>query len=117
LKISDFSLEPPDDLLALQSDTMLLLTLVFDSLSPGTSTLLFEDITLGDVLAGRRTPTTTAGSITVRDVLVPEPGTLALFAGAVAMALGARRRRRTTLAESRQDTVGQGLPVEAHQTC
>jgi hypothetical protein len=43
----------PNDLPALQIDVMLLFTLVFDSLFPGTSTLLFEDVTLGDVLAGR----------------------------------------------------------------
>lgn len=103
LKISDFSLELPDDLLALQSDAMLLFTLVFDSLSPGTSALLFEDITLGDVLAGRRTPTTTAGSITVRDAQVPEPGTLALLASAGLMALVGRRPRCSGRRESCAD--------------
>jgi len=116
LKVSDFSLELPDDLLALQSDAMLLFSLVFDSLAPGTSALSFENITLGDVLAGRRTATTTAGSITVRDAQVPEPGTLALLAGAGLIALSGRWRR-TAPQESRQDAVGQGLPVEAHQAC
>lgn len=94
LKVSDFSLELPDDLLALQSDAMLLFTLVFDSLAPGASALLFENITLGDVLAGRRTAIATAGSITVRDAPMPEPGTLALLACAGLIALGGRGRYR-----------------------
>jgi hypothetical protein len=42
LKVSDFSLEFPDDLLALQSDAMLLFSLAFDSLAPGTSALLSD---------------------------------------------------------------------------
>lgn len=92
LKVSDFSLEFPDDLLALQSDAMLLFSLAFDSLAPGTSALLFENITLGDVLGGRRTATATAGSLTVLDAPIPEPGTLALLVGVGLIALGGCRR-------------------------
>lgn len=111
LKVSDFSLEPPDDLLALQSDAMLLLTLVFDSLAPGTSMLSFEEITVADVLGGRRMPTTSAGSITVRDAQVPEPGTLALLAGAGLIALVGRRPHRAGRRQSCADDQRQRRPV------
>ncbi|MBK6585571.1 MAG: hypothetical protein IPG20_22445 [Gammaproteobacteria bacterium] len=49
LNLSAFSLEDPTDLLALQSDSVLLLTLGFKSLVVGTSALTFENVTLGDV--------------------------------------------------------------------
>jgi hypothetical protein len=81
LNLSAFSLEAPEDLLALQSDSMLLLTLGFKGIAPGTSSLLFENVILGDVLGAPRTPTSRNGSITVLPAVVPEPGTLALFAG------------------------------------
>ncbi len=99
LKVSDFSLELPDDLLALQSDSMPLFTLVFDSLAAGTSTLLFENITLGDVLGGRRDAIPTTGSITVRAAPLPEPGTLMLLAGAGLLCLSGHRARRKKRAE------------------
>lgn len=94
LNLSAFSLEAPDDLLALQSDSMLLLTLAFKGIAPGTSSLLFENVTLGDVLGTPRTPSSRNGSITVLPAAVPEPGTLALPAGAGLLALGSRRLRR-----------------------
>lgn len=90
LNLSAFSLEDPSDLLSLQSDSMLLLTLGFTSSAAGTSPLVFELVTLGDVLGTLRTPTLSSGSITVLPAAVPEPGTLALFAaGWIALA---RRR-------------------------
>ena len=94
LNLSAFSLEAPDDLLALQSDSMLLLTLAFKGKAPGTSSLLFENVTVGDVLGSPRTPTSSSGRITVLPAAVPEPGTLALLAGAGLIALGGRRLRR-----------------------
>ncbi|MBN8519652.1 MAG: PEP-CTERM sorting domain-containing protein [Candidatus Accumulibacter sp.] len=100
LNLSAFSLEAPDDLLALQSDSMLLLTLAFKGMAPGTSALFFENITLGDVLGTPRTSTSSNGSITVLAAAVPEPGTLALLAGAGLMALGGRRLRRAVPADS-----------------
>lgn len=100
LNLSAFSLEAPDDLLVLQSDSMLLLTLAFKGMAPGTSALFFENITLGDVLGTPRTSTSSNGSITVLPAAVPEPGTLALLAGAGLMALGGRRLRRAVPADS-----------------
>ncbi|SBT04501.1 conserved exported hypothetical protein [Candidatus Accumulibacter aalborgensis] len=82
LNLSAFSLEDPTDLLALQSDSMRLLTLGFKSLAVGTSALAFENVTLGDVNGVEREHSTTSGSITVLSALLPEPGTLALLAGA-----------------------------------
>ncbi len=98
LNVSDFSWEPvPSDLLAMQSDEMLLFTLVFDSLAPGTGLLEFKsdkkDITLGSVEGKPRTPTPSTGSITVLAPL-PEPGTLALFAGALLIVVARHLHRR-----------------------
>lgn len=99
LKVSDFSFEWPDDLLALQIDSMPLFTLVFDSLAVGTSTLLFENITLGDVLGGRRDAIPTNGGITVRAAPLPEPGTLMLLASVGLLCISGRRPRRKNHAE------------------
>lgn len=94
LNLSAFSLEAPDDLLALQSDSMLLLTLGFKGIALGTSSLLFENITFGDALGTPRTPTSSNGSITVLPAAVPEPGTLVLLAGAGLMVVISLRRRQ-----------------------
>ena len=105
LNLSAFSLEDPTDLLALQSDSMLLLTLGFKSLAVGTSGLAFENVTLGDVNGVEREHSTTNGSITVLFAQLPEPGTLALLAGAGLILLAMR------LAGSARD----GSPT--HQEC
>ncbi|EXI66568.1 MAG: hypothetical protein AW08_02473 [Candidatus Accumulibacter adjunctus] len=94
LKLSAFSLEDPADLLALQSDSMLLLTLAFTGSGLGTSPLDFDNITVGDVLGTPRAATATGGSITVGAPPLPEPGTLALLAGAGLIVFGRRCCRK-----------------------
>jgi len=90
LNLSAFSLEDPADLLAMQSDSMLLLTLAFTGTGLGTSALDFENITVGDVLGTSRTATANSGSITVVAPPLPEPGTLALLVGAGLIVFGRR---------------------------
>jgi hypothetical protein len=92
--VSDFSLESIADLLALQTDSFDLFTLVFDAVGGGVSPLGFEAVTLGDAAGNPVAFTAGAGSITVT-AAVPEPGSTALVAAA-ALALfgvGAARRR------------------------
>ncbi|MEF8720391.1 MAG: PEP-CTERM sorting domain-containing protein [Candidatus Accumulibacter necessarius] len=100
LTVSDFSLEPVPDLLVWQTllvrqdGTMRLFSIEFDTLLPGTTLLEFKTVTLGNVWGDPRTPTLSTGSITVLPAAVPEPGTLALLAGAGLITLGGRRFRR-----------------------
>ncbi|SBT04445.1 conserved exported hypothetical protein [Candidatus Accumulibacter aalborgensis] len=95
LNLSAFSLEDPTALLAVQSDSMLLLTLGFKSLAVGTSALTFENVTLGDVNGVEREHSSTSGSITVLSAPLPEPGTLVLLAGAGLIVLPMRLARPT----------------------
>ena len=100
LTVSDFSLEPVPDLLVWQTllvsqdGTMRLFSIEFDTLLPGTTLLEFKTVTLGNVWGDPRTPTLSTGSITVLPAAVPEPGTLALLAGAGLITLGGFRFRR-----------------------
>lgn len=82
----------PDDLRDLQPDSFDLLTLVFDTLAPGTSALTLGVVTLGDADGARVDVDTEAGSITVDPRQVPEPGTSALAALALVLGLAWRRR-------------------------
>lgn len=90
--LSDFSLEPPADLLALQGDSFPLLTLIFDTLAVGSSALEFDRINLGDVYGD---PVSLAaagpGSISVDPAQIPEPGSLALLLGGLLSTLLVRR--------------------------
>ena len=122
LNVSDFSLEPsPADLLAAQSDELLLFTLFFDSVATGSSALVFssdeKDITLGSVEGNPRMPSATGGSIEVRAAPMPEPGTLALLAGAglifVASSLALRGFREIELFRRRRGPAG--LTPDRHQ--
>lgn len=90
LNLSAFSLEDPADLLAIQSDSMLLLTLAFSGIGLGISPLDFDNITVGDVLGTSRPATANSGSITVVAAPLPEPGTLALLVGAGLIVFGRR---------------------------
>ena len=100
LTVSDFSLEPVPDLLVWQTllvrqdGTMRLFSIEFDTLLPGTTLLEFKTVTLGNVWGDPREPTLSTGSISVRATPMPEPGTLALLAGAGLITLGGRRFRR-----------------------
>lgn len=91
--LSDFSLELPNDLLALQGDSFPLLTLYFDSLAAGTSSLSFDQVTLGDAEGN---PVSLASAdparITVEYVQVPEPGILGLLLTGAIAGLMVRRR-------------------------
>jgi hypothetical protein len=79
--VSDFSLEAPADLLALQTNEFVLFSIVFDTLALGTSPLGFSGVTLGDAQGNQITPAGLAGgSITV--AAVPEPGALGLLLAA-----------------------------------
>ena len=100
LTVSDFSLEPVPDLLVWQTllvrqdGTLRLFSIEFDTLLPGTTLLEFKTVTLGNVWGDPREPTLSTGSISVRATPMPEPGTLALLAGAGLITLGGRRFRR-----------------------
>ena len=100
LTVSDFSLEPVpyllvwQTLLVRQDGTMRLFSIEFDTLLPGTTLLEFKTVTLGNVWGDPREPTLSTGSISVRATPMPEPGTLALLAGAGLITLGGRRFRR-----------------------
>jgi hypothetical protein len=90
--LSDFSLEDPDVLLALQGDSFPLLTLVFNTLAVGSSSLDFDLVTLGDVNGASVTLAATGpGRISVDPAQIPEPGSLALLLGGLLSALVIRR--------------------------
>jgi hypothetical protein len=89
--VSDFSLEAPADLLALQTNEFVLFSIVFDTLALGTSPLGFSAVILGDAEGDQITPAgLTGGSITV--AAVPEPGALGLLLTA-GLAVGWAGRR------------------------
>lgn len=90
--LSDFSLEDPTVLLALQTDSFPLLTLVFDTLAVGSSALEFVLVNLGDVNGdGVTLAAADPGSISVDPAQIPEPGSLALLLGGLLSALVMRR--------------------------
>lgn len=89
--LSDYSFDPPEVLTALQSDSFDLLTLVFDTIAPGTSALTLRAVTVGDADGTPAEFETEAGSITVKPRQVPEPSSAAL--AALALVLAGRRQR------------------------
>ena len=91
--LSDFSFELPGDLLSLQADSFLLLTLVFDTLSEGASGLDFDAITLGDVNGiPVNIAASDSGRVTVNPV--PEAETWAMLLAGLGLVGVATRRRR-----------------------
>lgn len=100
--LSDFSLELPDDLLALQAPSLTLFTLVFDTVGLGTSDLVFgASSVLGDAAGVTQVFGATGASVTVEQRGgggggndVPEPATLALSAAGLLAGAAVRRRTR-----------------------
>lgn len=93
--VSDFSFEAIDDLIALQVGDFVLFSLVFDTLSLGTSALSFDQVVLGSAAGAPVVPDAlNSGSITVEARVLPEPATVGLVFGALIVSLlpGLRRR-------------------------
>lgn len=74
---------------ALQSDRVVLATMVFDAIGVGVSPLSLPQVILGDALGAPLALAGAAGSgsIAVRQASVPEPGALALLGAAFGMLL------------------------------
>jgi hypothetical protein len=89
VNLFELSLDLPDDLNDLQSGAFTLATLIFDTLSIGTSPLSFTVNSLGDAYGDYLEATTRTGSVDV----VPEPTTLLLLGSGIAGLAGIRRMR------------------------
>ena len=92
----ELSLDLPEDLDELQADAFTLVTVTFDTLAAGVSTLGLVVNYLGDSVGDSLATTVEGGSITVnRQASVPEPFTAALLSlGLVGLGLTRRFARR-----------------------
>ena len=98
INFADFSFESPADLLSLQPNDFVLLTLSFNTLANGVSPLQFGEIILGDVNGAQLNfLQPLPGSINVQAARpVDEPLVLWLF-GVGLMAFGVAHRRKRTI--------------------
>ncbi len=87
----EVSFEAPDDLIALQSGELPLVTLRLLAIAPGTSALAFSGAILGDASGAALSASFNTGSITV----VPEPGALILCMVGLLLLNATLRRRRS----------------------
>lgn len=96
VNLADFSFDLPADLLALQPDNFVLVTLAFDAIAAGHSALQFGAIILGDASGAPLTvPAPLSANIRVQQAsLVPEPATLLLFAAGAGGLVFARRLKQ-----------------------
>lgn len=93
LKLFELSLDAPSDLDTLQAGNFTLVTLMFETLAQGSSTLGMNVNVLGDANGEPLTATLSTGSITV----VPLPSALLLFASGMASLYGFGWRRRKSI--------------------
>jgi hypothetical protein len=83
----------PAELDALQPEPLLVATLSFIAAGPGTTSLIFSDIILGDAFGDPLAATASSGSVTVTPGAIPVPGTLPLLAPGLLIVLLGRRNR------------------------
>jgi len=90
VNLFEMSFDDPNKLNALQAGNFTLVTLTFDTLTLGTSSLGISINALGDAWGDPLTADTQGGSVTA----VPEPGTLLLISSGLAGVVYLRRRSK-----------------------
>jgi hypothetical protein len=95
LDFFETSLLLPAELDALQPDSFPLATVSFTAAGPGSTSLIFSELILGDAFGDPLSATPSAGSVTVTPAPIPVPGTLFLLAPGLLM-LVLRRRLSVT---------------------
>lgn len=97
ISLFDVSFLDSASLLSFQSQSFQLLTLTFDTLAAGTSSLSFANVSLADADGTAIAAELASGSVTVSSEVpssVPEPSSLFLFAAALMVLLAPRSLRR-----------------------